>query len=283
MALAFGVSGMSVSVMTAVWNSQTDFSPSELLILLALADWANDDGYCWPAVPTLARKARMKDRNAQWVLKKVAGEGFIEVLPNQGPKGANMYRVLVQILHRCKRPEGVQNGAADGAKSGAEGVQNPAGGGAKNGDQGVHDDAPKPSLDTPVEPPEEPSHTTQDGLRAADADAPAVVVGVCGKFPRKTYKRYARNHHSFANPAGFATAARRSGEWDEDVAEWCAKHGIDPFTGEPAQGSATPPPSQQSNTADCPDCQGKGFYYPDPANPSKGVARCRHPHLVNAA
>ncbi len=284
--------------MTNVWNSQTDFSPSELLVLLALADWANDDGFCWPAVPTLARKARMKDRNAQLILKKLEGEGFIEILPHQGPKGANMYHVVVQNLHRCKRPEGVQNPESGGAKTAPEGVQNPAGGGVKTDTQGVHPITPKPSIDTSGEPPEKPSHTR---LRAAGASA---GTGVCvdkasppadgdlrGPFPRETYERYARNKPGeIHNPPGWAIAARRSGEFDQMVADWCAEHAIDPRTGETVGSpidevllsAPRPAPAAATiNPAACPDCRGVGFVYPEGFE--KGVVKCSHPRLTAAA
>lgn len=43
--------------MTAVW--QLDLAPSEKLVLLALADNANDQGYCWPSISTIAEKCSM--------------------------------------------------------------------------------------------------------------------------------------------------------------------------------------------------------------------------------
>jgi hypothetical protein len=37
---------MSIRVMTVVWDDLRTQTDSELLVQLALADWANDDGYC---------------------------------------------------------------------------------------------------------------------------------------------------------------------------------------------------------------------------------------------
>src|SRR4029077_18634791 len=45
-------------------NSQAH---SELLILLAFADWAHDDGYCWPTISALATKARLSERAVQQI------------------------------------------------------------------------------------------------------------------------------------------------------------------------------------------------------------------------
>ncbi|MBK6707558.1 MAG: helix-turn-helix domain-containing protein [Sphingomonadales bacterium] len=46
---------MSIQIMTVVW--ELDLPDSEKLALLALADNANDEGYCWPSMATLARSA----------------------------------------------------------------------------------------------------------------------------------------------------------------------------------------------------------------------------------
>lgn len=46
--------------MTAVW--EIDLPHSEKLLLLALADNANDEGHCWPSIETLARKCSIGRR-----------------------------------------------------------------------------------------------------------------------------------------------------------------------------------------------------------------------------
>jgi hypothetical protein len=89
---------MSVKVMAQVW----EYSPakgSELLLLLALADNANDAGICYPGVKTLARKIRMTPRNTQILLRKLDAAGLIAIGQNAGlptTKGAtNRYRLLL--------------------------------------------------------------------------------------------------------------------------------------------------------------------------------------------
>jgi hypothetical protein len=39
----------------------------------------------------------------------------------------------------------------------------------------------------------------------------------------------------------------------------------------------------ERNVSACPDCDSAGLYYPDPANPQKGVAKCRHPRLSSVS
>jgi Helix-turn-helix domain len=65
---------MSVKVMTQVWKDRRPTSHSELLALLALADWADDDGYCWPSIGGLSQKARIDERTTQRIIMR-----FIEM------------------------------------------------------------------------------------------------------------------------------------------------------------------------------------------------------------
>jgi hypothetical protein len=53
--------------MTKVWDHSTQ-KGSTLLLLLALADHAADDGFCWPGVARLAKKIRMSERS---VMRKI--------------------------------------------------------------------------------------------------------------------------------------------------------------------------------------------------------------------
>jgi hypothetical protein len=52
---------MSIKIMTEVWETSR-LTSTQLLLCLALADYANDDRKCWPSVPSLAAKARISER-----------------------------------------------------------------------------------------------------------------------------------------------------------------------------------------------------------------------------
>lgn len=84
---------MSVRTMARVWEHSTH-AGSDLLMLLAIADFSDDDGRAYPAVPTLASKCRMTPRNANRVLAALQKSGELEVRQNLGPKGANLYQVM---------------------------------------------------------------------------------------------------------------------------------------------------------------------------------------------
>ena len=66
---------MSVRVMTAVW--ELPLPDSEKIVLLALADCANDEGHCWPSMATLARKCSKSDRTVQAAIKALVEAGHL--------------------------------------------------------------------------------------------------------------------------------------------------------------------------------------------------------------
>jgi Helix-turn-helix domain len=83
---------MSIEVTNAVWKHSRQKSGT-LLVLLALADYTNSEGIAWPAVSTLAGKARMSERNVQRCVSALQKAGELEVRQNQGRKGSNIYRI----------------------------------------------------------------------------------------------------------------------------------------------------------------------------------------------
>ena len=59
---------MSVHVSAAVWK-ESAHAGTALLMLLALADFSDEQGNSYPAVASLATKCRMSPRNAGYLLK----------------------------------------------------------------------------------------------------------------------------------------------------------------------------------------------------------------------
>lgn len=66
---------MSIKLMTAVW--EIDLPASDKLVLLALADCANDEGDCWPSMATLVKKCSKGERTVQASIKSLADAGHI--------------------------------------------------------------------------------------------------------------------------------------------------------------------------------------------------------------
>lgn len=75
---------MSVRVMTAVW--EVDLPASQKIVLLALADCANDEGVAWPSIATIAKKASKSERTVQAMVADLEKAGHLkrEQSPGKG-------------------------------------------------------------------------------------------------------------------------------------------------------------------------------------------------------
>lgn len=93
--------------MAKVWES-SQHAGSDLLMLLAIADFADDDGNAYPAVSTLAAKCRMKPRNCRYLLRTLEESGELSIEMGTGPHGANFYRINLESLG-LQRSAGVQS------------------------------------------------------------------------------------------------------------------------------------------------------------------------------
>lgn len=87
---------MSVRALSRVWE-HSQHGGTELLMLLAIADFADDNGTAYPSVATLAAKCRMKPRNANYILAALEASGELDIQRNKGPAGANRYRVTLPL------------------------------------------------------------------------------------------------------------------------------------------------------------------------------------------
>lgn len=80
------------------WAWQLHLKPTIKFVLMALADAADDEGFCWPSVPTLANKTCMDERSVQRILKALKDSNFIEVqarFRNDGSPTSNKYRLAL--------------------------------------------------------------------------------------------------------------------------------------------------------------------------------------------
>jgi hypothetical protein len=96
---------MSIHTSKRVW-AHSKHSGTELLMMLAIADFADDQGNAYPAVGTLAERCRMSTRNVNHILAALRASGELEIRQNEGPKGTNRYRITLadQGLKRTSPP-----------------------------------------------------------------------------------------------------------------------------------------------------------------------------------
>jgi DNA-binding transcriptional ArsR family regulator len=138
--------------MTVVWRM--DMSPSDKLVLLALADAANDDGVTWMAIKTkqdgkldLLQKCSLSQRAIQTAIRRLEEAGLISRCEKPG-KGV-IYTVLpgqsggVQQMHPM-----AERGAA-GAGGGAAGAPKPSTNPQSKRPNGLFPEEPKPSRRKP--------------------------------------------------------------------------------------------------------------------------------------
>jgi hypothetical protein len=88
---------MSIKVATEVWHGSRHKS-GNLLVLLALADHADDQGKAWPGVRSLARKARLSERHTRRCLAELLASGELEILPEPAPSGGRWYHIRLDQL-----------------------------------------------------------------------------------------------------------------------------------------------------------------------------------------
>ena len=74
---------MSIKVMQWAWE-QAIFNGTRKLVLLALADRANDDGECWPGITSLADKCSIPRRTLIRALTDLEEQGFLSVQHRAG-------------------------------------------------------------------------------------------------------------------------------------------------------------------------------------------------------
>lgn len=84
---------VSLSATSQVWAHSRQES-GNLLVLLALADYADDEGFCFPSVPSLAGRARITVRHCQRVLADLVASGELVKLEAGGGAKSTRYRVI---------------------------------------------------------------------------------------------------------------------------------------------------------------------------------------------
>jgi hypothetical protein len=74
---------VSIQAMSFIWKYSKERG-DHLLLLLAIADYANDKGMAWPSINSLSLKTRTSTRTVQRYLKKLESSGSLSIVPNGG-------------------------------------------------------------------------------------------------------------------------------------------------------------------------------------------------------
>lgn len=115
---------MSVKVMTAVFDRYPN-GGGEMLLALALADHASDDGTrVFPSIKALAEKTRQSERSVQYQLRRMQEAGWL-ILVSAGNGGRSMsseYRISLDWIKGAEIAP-FQKGAIDDVKGANDGTK----------------------------------------------------------------------------------------------------------------------------------------------------------------
>lgn len=115
---------MSIKVMTAVFERYPS-GGGEMLLALALADHASDDGTrVFPSVKALSEKTRQSERSVQYQLRRMEEAGWL-ILVGAGNGGRSMHREYRISLDWIKGADiaPIQKGAIDDIKGANDGTK----------------------------------------------------------------------------------------------------------------------------------------------------------------
>ena len=84
---------MSIDAIRWAWTVQ-GLKPAQKLVLLSLADRANEHHVSWPAIPRLAKDTGLDQRSIYRTIKSLAALGVISITPSPGGKETNKYQLI---------------------------------------------------------------------------------------------------------------------------------------------------------------------------------------------
>ena len=128
--------------MSAVWDGYPGNSTPELLTLLALADWCDDEGgNCYPSIDALGKKCRLSRSQTQRIIHRLIDAEIVLVIGNEyggNKKATRRYRIDLAKLTGSKN--------ATGSKSALDGSQKCAETGRENATQYISEPSIKASV-----------------------------------------------------------------------------------------------------------------------------------------
>jgi hypothetical protein len=142
-------------------------SQTRKLIMISIADFANDDGEAWPSIDTIANRAECSRRAVQENLRTLQIAGDIAIHPNAAPRGCNLYRI---IFRKTETFDSLVWGGAADALPVQMGAAQTHGGGA---------DERRPSAPEPLGTVKEPSgERERRSLGSPEGDFPELLASI---------------------------------------------------------------------------------------------------------
>ena len=229
---------MSIRLMSQVWEDTRIESQSELLVLLALADHARDDGLCWPSMRCIAGKARIEERSAQRIVRRLIEKGLIELVSQggcvEGHNTPNRYRVLAgetRQIHGATagHPEVTMGRAIRGDRESPRGDPRDTDGVTRESPRGDPKGRPNHQINHQIEPSittttayPKTDKETNEANKPREASSSCRTLAVCGENDSDLHAaRVSGLVHRLT--AEFALSPRQR----QGVREYCDSRGID--------------------------------------------------------
>ena len=107
-----------MSIQAVSWAmSQRVGSPTGKILLICLADYANEQGECWPSQKTIADNTELSERATRDWLKKLEAKGFISRSRRHRTNGSRTSDLFV--LNLFLAPKSDKNNQTAESKSGS--------------------------------------------------------------------------------------------------------------------------------------------------------------------
>ncbi|MDK4689671.1 helix-turn-helix domain-containing protein [Kingella negevensis] len=132
---------MSMMLMVKAMSLEVG-NPTRKLVLIKLADQANDKGECYPSYSTIAKAAECSKRSAMTHVEQLEKDGFLIIQRRKVKDNQNLSNVYILTLDKAQQPS--ENSALGGSENISLGSENSALGSETVALGGSENISPKP-------------------------------------------------------------------------------------------------------------------------------------------
>ncbi|MBG6243341.1 MAG: helix-turn-helix domain-containing protein [Candidatus Symbiopectobacterium sp. Dall1.0] len=170
---------MSMSLMAKAMSIKVG-NPLRKLVLLKLADNANDKGEAWPSIPHIAQQCEMAERTVQSHVQSLQKSGFLWIEKRKGSNGinqSNVYHLTLDKGEEESRKSGESPAPSGGENTAPHGANSAPGDGASAAPRISHSFEPVMEPKTPLPPTggDEGSSLQSQKTKTAPPDYQAVL------------------------------------------------------------------------------------------------------------
>lgn len=216
---------MSVRLIADVLEKVHDVTSGQKLLLICLANYANDRGECWPSISSLAAQADVTPRHVSGMLHDLAKLGYVTIREQSGKSNSYTIQVAQPTNHSSGVPtkQGAPLNPASPLNCGSGDPRTPVHP-PTNRSSGVptNPSSSKPSLGTVIEPSGEPSV-------GADAPKPLPDNGPIQKIVKAWYERAGVEPANYAKALGYAKQLHAARVTPRELSEMYDWYAADPW------------------------------------------------------